>query len=273
MTVQTVVPSDECLSRCSLHGRCVDGECRCNPGFSGDDCEWMEPSLALSRPQDGFVAINDWNYYNTRVITQNSLVITLNQMTGDCDVYVRGNDKPTLFDYDYFDMTNTSQIRLAIRQPGDTTWYIGIFGWAACQYSIAITEELFCDCGLDNPHGHCHENGIDCVCDEGWSGVDCSTPLRVLANQEVVSGEVTKYHWQYYEFLVDNSTTGVLSLKERDTVGLLWMFVSFTGNTLSFLISTNFCFDSFFFVKRCPNSNNLRPLKQRNSLSLSRNFY
>ncbi len=34
---ETII-SNTCIRDCSGHGRCVDFECECEPGFDGEDC-------------------------------------------------------------------------------------------------------------------------------------------------------------------------------------------------------------------------------------------
>mmetsp|Transcript_25261 Transcript_25261/g.34940 ORF Transcript_25261/g.34940 Transcript_25261/m.34940 type:complete len:586 (-) Transcript_25261:85-1842(-) len=232
VSVEIIRPDSGCPDQCSNHGDCHRGECRCHPGFEGDLCEWMDPPLGLGESQIGFVEKNSWNYYNARVVTQNALLVNLTQVgegEGDCDLYVRADDKPTRFDYDYVDLTIKSSFSILIQEPGDHTWYFGVLGWSSCSYSIQIDETLICACGFENTHGDCREGFTECFCHDGWTGPDCNAPLVSLENKEMHSNSVKKLEWRYFELFVANSTTGVVSLKEKNSSGLLWLFVSFTG--------------------------------------------
>ena len=222
-------PEGDCPNRCSNHGSCLRGECSCYNGFEGDSCEWMNAPLVLARPQGGFVGDNAWNFYTARIITNTALIISLAQEggEGDCDLYVRADEPPTRFQFDYIDQSLAEEFSIIVREPGDHQWYIGVFGWKACAYTLTLDEEKVCACGENNPHGHCEEGSTECMCEAGWGGVDCLFELVELVNGEKTSSSVEQHQWRHYQLPVDGSSAGVVSLKERSSEGLVWLYVSF----------------------------------------------
>ena len=228
-SVSVVITSDasSCPDECSDHGSCLAGECNCSPGFEGLSCDWMNSPLVLDRPQTGYVAKNGWNYYHARAITESLLVISLEQNgDGDCDLYVKADEKPNRFTFDYVDLSLDDSMSITISEPGDHTWFIGVFGWEACRYSIVLDEVKSCECGENNPHGECREGYSECFCSVGWTGDDSSQPQTALENG--VSSSVRPHEWKYYQLPANTTTTGVVSLNEITNVGLLWLSVSYT---------------------------------------------
>ena len=231
VSVKAFPPDFGCPDRCSLHGDCRHGQCHCHPGFEGDVCEWMDSPLRLGVPQSGYVDENSWNYYHARVITKNPLVVKLTQNgteNQNCDLFVRANDKPSRFQYDYANEGTDSSFSIVIKAPGDYSWYFGVFGSLSCSYSIQIDETLFCACGLNNEHGDCREGYPECFCHDGWSGPSCSFSLVPLENKVMSSSAVKMFEWRYFKVSAIKSSTGKVSVKERNSEGFLWVFVSFT---------------------------------------------
>lgn len=73
---------------------------------------------------------------------------------------------------DYYDASFLQTFSLVIPDPGQATWYIGVFGWTSCTYTISVQLSNACPNHCSN-HGTCNAEGV-CVCEGGFTGVDCS---------------------------------------------------------------------------------------------------
>jgi hypothetical protein len=120
----------------------------------------------------GFVGDNTWNYYHYNAFSSYNLMVTMNQTSalGDCDLYVKSDSNPTRFDYTYRysplpqsvsfilssiemlivlglvcavfdrDISFRSNVTLAITNPADLTWYVGVFGYRSCAYVLSVLD-------------------------------------------------------------------------------------------------------------------------------------
>ncbi len=74
-----------------------------------------------------------------------SLVITVDGIVGDADLYIRAGQYPNGFADDEYDCGSaqfgqSTEVCL-IDNPGDQTWYIGVKGWAASDYQLKIATQ------------------------------------------------------------------------------------------------------------------------------------
>jgi hypothetical protein len=123
------------------------------------------------------VDLRQWNYYSTYVnVNSNFLQVIVNQ-TGqgqvplplcihslfllcgqflcflllllraatrtpltlqDCDLYLRSAALPDLTHYDYRQATNDKDFSLSVNSPRVGVWYIGVYGFTACDYTISV---------------------------------------------------------------------------------------------------------------------------------------
>lgn len=58
----------------------------------------------------------------------------------DCDVYVRPNAQPTLTQYTLRNVTMDNHIVLVVPSPGDTPYWVGIYGYSSCTYRLKFTR-------------------------------------------------------------------------------------------------------------------------------------
>jgi len=214
-----------CPNNCSLHGTCgSNSQCQCYSGYTGVMCESMITALTPNVPVTGYVGDNTFNYYHYDSFSANAMVIQVNQTsrTGDCDLYVKGDYNPSRTVYDYRDISFASNITLSVPNPSDRTWYIGVFGYMACQYVIAVTSSSACPSGCSG-HGTCTANGV-CQCAPNWSGPACNQGLITLASNVPVRASVNSSLFNYYQFTSTGSSIQFL-VTETSTVGQVWLYV------------------------------------------------
>jgi hypothetical protein len=226
-----VVPYSTCLNFCSKHGNCDGNGCICTPGFNGLACENMIGELKNRAVVSGFVSSDMWNYYHFTGSTTNNIIVEVNQHSetagADCDVYVRGGDKPTLELFDFRNVGLEDSIQITIPNPQFTTWYIGVYGYATCTYNVTQYVSTSCIPGCNPPFGQCAPDG-SCICAPNYAGPTCSTPVVPLQNGVSVGpNALMTGQWAYY---VVNTTSVSLAvhMKEMEdwSIGYYWLFVS-----------------------------------------------
>jgi hypothetical protein len=219
LTVSTsVFTNTVCPNNCSLtvHGTCVSGRCRCNPGFHGDVCEYEEADLVVGGPSSsGYVDAGEWNFFTVTSDSSDILNVTALMDTGvtplgDCDLYIRADDFPNRTTFDSADMGFGAQMHVSVPSPGNQRYYIGVFGWRPCAFTIAVTEET--------PGDHCGAHGTKvndtCLCDPPYFGQECeltATPLQ--SNAAPATHSVETGSWQYF-YLRANGTAFTFTAKE-----------------------------------------------------------
>jgi hypothetical protein len=97
--------------------------------------------MDLDVPETGYVGASTWNYYRIQQTTTNNLVISVSQdsSTADCDLFVRRDQKPTNFQYDYSNLSFDQNFNVTIVDPGSAVWHIGVYGWSECGYTIVAS--------------------------------------------------------------------------------------------------------------------------------------
>jgi len=217
-----VKTSVSCPNLCSgpTHGSCqisTTTPCRCTAAYTGTYCESKISPLVNYETAAGYVEENAWNYYTHNTNTIRSLKITINQGSNDedCDLFVRKNSRPTRLSFDYQDLSSNKTFSLTINDPGVATWYIGIFGWKKCNYTVSVEQTSICPNSCSN-HGNCSASTGTCSCFSGWLGTDCSKVVNTLLNGFVsLNAYVTTNNWVYYQIPVRNTDVLYVQLKEK----------------------------------------------------------
>jgi len=226
----TVYPlGSDCVNNCSYHGTCNSGTCVCSSSsFSGVSCQKMTSPLTLNVPQVGFVGERSWNFYTAQANFKNDLVIQLQQSSNifDCDMYVKANNVPNLFNFDYAEFSEDHLYYLNIPNPASTVWNIAVYGYTECAYNITIIEATSCDCPADS-HGSCRFGSTVCMCQDGWGGPGCLDPVMPLQSGIVVKGfTVTQNKWRYFSLQTPKTVGVSVAIRETQTQGQLWLFLN-----------------------------------------------
>jgi len=182
----------------------------------------------------GFVSVGSWNYYNYQTNSVANLAISIRQTSAlaDCDLFAKAGQNPTRTSYDAAEVSVAQNFTMTIQDPGRLVWYIGVYGWTSCEYTIAVLETTSCPSNC-NGHGSCGSNG-QCLCDPNWSGDACDQQMNQLQNNVVKLQEQLESvgSWNYYSFTAVNTSSVHFVVKETASSGWLWMFVSRDTPTL-----------------------------------------
>ena len=58
----------------------------------------------------------------------------------DCDLYIKKDSAPSIFDYDYVDIQPGAADFIPVVSPGSSRWYIGVYGHSECVYDVSAHE-------------------------------------------------------------------------------------------------------------------------------------
>eukprot|EP01087_Luapelamoeba_hula_P011512 TRINITY_DN313_c0_g1_i1.p1 TRINITY_DN313_c0_g1~~TRINITY_DN313_c0_g1_i1.p1 ORF type:complete len:607 (-),score=68.39 TRINITY_DN313_c0_g1_i1:75-1829(-) len=221
-------PFSDCPSDCSKHGNCnARGGCTCHIGYTGVYCETKTAALTNNELATGMVADNSWNFYHIQPNSIAALVVSMTQVkkNEDCDLYVRRGQNPTLLDFDARNVSIGSNSTVRIDDGQFDTWYIGIFGFTLCEYTLVVGVSEQCPpCGA---HGHCDTAVGECICNTGWTGTYCNYFVSTITNFTTVhSGDNMRGEWKYYQVNLAAGTLFTAHLLETRTEGYFWLFVS-----------------------------------------------
>ena len=220
-------PSD-CPNSCSHHGTCSNNVCTCSPDYKGEECEERANNdMTFGKYYDGYVGTGAWNYFEVGGDHTNSFIVELKRTStaGDPDLYVKAGEKPSRFDFDYVNITTGDSMTVTVPASEGTRWWIGVYGYYGSEYEVKVDYTNECLC-VEEQHGYCVTGSPACTCYQGWAGEDCETEVVALTSSVPVTNEgVTNGVWKYYSISSEHTSAVSLSVKEKSTKGMVWIFV------------------------------------------------
>eukprot|EP01130_Rhizamoeba_saxonica_P002308 TRINITY_DN12139_c0_g1_i1.p1 TRINITY_DN12139_c0_g1~~TRINITY_DN12139_c0_g1_i1.p1 ORF type:complete len:592 (-),score=128.29 TRINITY_DN12139_c0_g1_i1:35-1810(-) len=225
----TVTLDSECPDKCSEHGECSGTFCSCSSEYMGLSCETRRNALNANEIVSGYVSENGWNYYRYVANSANNFIIEVNQTSEfDCDLYVQRDRNPTTIDYSLYDVSTDEVTHLRVDNPGTSQWYIGVYGFTPCRYTLRTFTSNSCP-GNCNNHGVCSSSGR-CICNPGYAGIDCKSRVQNLDQNVVLADTIASGNWTYYGYMIENPTSQLnIVVKEKTTSGFLWLYGSAGG--------------------------------------------
>jgi hypothetical protein len=216
-----VDPLGSCATPC-VHGVCRNGACVCDAGYSGPTCDNSNEKIELGRQYASSVSKNEWKYYMLELNSPHAVIdVILNQTDtredADCDLYARFGTTPTQFDWDYFDQNwreNLSKVSLVEPQQGN--WYIGIFGFNHCTFTIKATTSAASCINKCTKRGDCNRGS--CSCRNGYDGNYCEEKKDNLSNGEIVNGYVEYLTWNYYKVSTSSANSLVVHVEQNEAL-------------------------------------------------------
>jgi len=169
-------------------------------------CKAINP-ITTSEAQPGPLKIStlvqgDWDYYEVPLPQGEALWVSVTKVSGNTpDLYVKSGSLPTAVagTYDYKNCNlvpqtqctyaNIINLNVTAMAPYNYTWYVGVHANSNSTYGIWFSTTCPPDCeNAEDESGTCVFDGNvgQCVCADGYSGLDCQTSSNTLPTQYIV---------------------------------------------------------------------------------------
>lgn len=226
-----VTLQNRCPNNCFGHGRCIMGTCVCESGYVGKDCSLFVKSIpnGLKSNTTGTVDEGQMKYYKLSVRQYSSITFSVKAVkNGVVDMYVQHDDLPIFNKYtkSVLGVKKEAEIMVSRLDPTSFVWYIGIHGASGtAEFNVSGGHVLYCPRNCSN-NGVC-ESGA-CLCNEGWAGEDCNSPLIEIPTNLQIAGKTEFESWNYYTFEISASEAMEINLQEygSPTSGTVWMYLA-----------------------------------------------
>lgn len=144
-----------CLNNCTGHGECIDSNCRCDIGYYGEYCQHLSCPGSLCIYDNEFFTVSECLHCSNNGACLNG--------TCSCNPGYQGDDCSIIDCLDGCELNgNCIQI-----YPISQCDCIGKRGGDSC-------DVVFCLNSCNEPNGDCNYTVGDCVCKQGFYGLDCS---------------------------------------------------------------------------------------------------
>jgi len=212
----------DCPNSCSRRGRCVNGECLCDPGYFGRDCSGAPVNLPINSTSPArSITTAEWVYYKiTNLRSAAMLRFTLTQISnGDADLYFQINKLPGPFNF-LFSNTSSNMVSWIdyayYGVPNQHDLYLGVYGFRPTSYYLSVVAtdlgRDFCVMGAKcSDHGSCQPGpSFNCRCDPRYNGTNCENMINPIPLEKTVSGYAPLSQWNYYHI---EASTGLHELQ------------------------------------------------------------
>jgi len=128
------------------------------------------------------------------------------------DLYIRYNNVPDLWQYDYRDTSTKLNFTISINEPSLGVWYLGFYGYRLnSTFSFVVSNSNECPSNCSN-HGICR--GLMCQCQSEFNGAYCQNMVSTMTLGASYPGYVDSNSWNFYSVQAQSENTLIISVHE-----------------------------------------------------------